>query len=1566
MVAWRLRSTARVDGRVSTTALPQDPPAEPLRFPTSYVVVAREAGGDLDVDVVAVDQEGAPVGRARGAVTLVPGDGAYLNLVLVRACRDVTDCQDGVFCNGRETCVDGACAPADASTLPCPSAPHACVRSTCVEEAQACDVRVDHALCPPVAGAGGVMEPTYCDTMAGCVRGQPCYQEEDCQDASTCNGTERCVSGRCLPGTPPNVDDRNACTVDACVEGRGQAHFPVTDGSACTIPGASSTLCLRGACVVSTCGDGFQDPRGTELCDDGPQNSDTLPGSCRTDCRTARCGDGVTDPGEECDDGGDDGDPGCLPGCIRNTCGDGVLEPGPELCDDGNTSEADACLTTCKPNTCGDGHLWIGRELCDDGNTSDTDGCLSTCRPNTCGDGFLDPQAEECDDGNTSNPDACLATCRFNTCGDGHRNALKEECDDGNDDPQDGCLPTCRANVCGDGVLWPGREECDDGNLVDGDTCLASCVTNRCGDRVLNPAREVCDDGNTVSGDGCRGDCGKVEQCGDSEVDHGEACDDANDNPNDGCNRCRATTWDAHVLTGRGVSGGRPGDLMLRAPLGVAVDRASNLYLSDFASSRVWRLDKVSGELFPWAGNPRPEENITCCVATLVSMYNPAGLAMDQAGNLYVPDQLADVVHRVTPAGSSAIVAGRYGVTGNTGDGGPAEQATLNSPFAVAVDKYGTLYLAERGSHRVRRVKDGVITLYAGTSVAGYNGDSVLASTAQLNSPSGLATDSQGNLYIADEANHRVRKVNVTTGLISTHVGTGVSGRGGEDGPAAGAQLFGPFGLAFDGAGRLLVAEVSGCRVLRVNTDGTLHRLAGTGTCGLGPDGQAARASPLGGPVAVAADRDGNVVVAELDNRLVRLIQPDGTLRRLVGSGLLDPTGGHADFPSRALFVTDPEDVGVGPGDNVYVISSQEKQVWQLRPDGSVARFAGTGLAGFSGDNGPALNATFGTLNALAVGPDGTVCVADVGNRRVRCVGPDGILRTVAGNGAEGAPAQDGLRATEVPLGNLGGMAMDGAGRILLTDFSNHAVWEVDQGGTIRRLAGLNGPGFGGDNGLAVNAQLNTPIDVAPLPDGSLLIADLQNRRVRRLDVVTGILSTVAGNGDATPHQDGVLATQAALGGVVSVIADAQGNVFIGVTESSRVRRVDHLTGLITTVVGTGVNGFRGDGGPAVNALLGRASSLAVDSQDRLWIADSDKDMVRVVLADGTIQARLGKIDTGDGALAYATLSSPQSLVRLTGDGLFAVAELAGSRVRTVDLARGWVQTVAGYPNGFDDGEDPSRSARFSRGVNGGMGLAFDGTSRLFASEYFGSSVRMVTMPDLRTSSTWTIETLAGVNRNPGYVDGPFATARFGRLHGLAYDQARRRLHVSDYDNDVVRTLDLARSVVSTLVGTAGACGFYGEGEPAASALLCSPLGLAMAHDGSLYISDGGNHRVRRVDPAGIISTVLGQGAPASVGEGAPARHQSIHEPEGLVVDPWGNLFVTGTTAVRVVASGPDAVATGEDEVRTIYGAVPRDTFPASVTSCLVGLAMESDDGSRLLVTDRCQGWVLRLTRRDL
>ena len=314
----------------------------------------------------------------------------------------------------------------------------------------------------------------------------------------------------------------------------------------------------------------------------------------------------------------------------------------------------------------------------------------------------------------------------------------------------------------------------------------------------------------------------------------------------------------------------------LSLPLGMVVDSAGELYFVD--GNRVRKMTPT-GTLLTVAGTSVPGYSGDGGEATSARLYWPQGLAIDTEGALYIGDTRNHRVRKIDPTGTISTVAGT-GDAGYAGDGGPAMLAQLDSPVGVAVGFGRSLYVADSANHRVRRIDPhGVISTVVGTGELGYAGDGGPATSAPLGSPEGLAFDGKGNLYITDSFNNRVRKVDVT-GTITTVAGSGVRGFSGDGAKATLARLNlapGPLGqvgqiVAVDPEGNLYIADTTNNRVRRVSLDGTIATLAGTVQAGSSGDGGPAPAAELNAPLGVAVDPDGGVYIADTENNLIRRV----------------------------------------------------------------------------------------------------------------------------------------------------------------------------------------------------------------------------------------------------------------------------------------------------------------------------------------------------------------------------------------------------------------------------------------------------------------------------------------------------------------------------------------------------------------------------------------------------------------------------------------------------------------------------------------------------------------------
>jgi streptogramin lyase len=329
------------------------------------------------------------------------------------------------------------------------------------------------------------------------------------------------------------------------------------------------------------------------------------------------------------------------------------------------------------------------------------------------------------------------------------------------------------------------------------------------------------------------------------------------------------------------------------------------------------------------------------------------------------------------------------GVKGFSGDGGPAEKAQFNNPFAVARGPDGFLYVCDVDNHRVRRIdRDGTITTFAGNGKRGYFGDGGPASKAALNSPYELAWDKDGNLHFVEIGSHTVRRVDAETGVISTIAGTGKPGFGGDGGPAARATLNQPHSLAFDAAGDLFVCDILNHRVRKIDMKTkTIGTWAGNGTKRTSPDDSPIAGSSLHGPRALAFAPDGSLWLALREGNAVLKLDPKaGTFRRVAGTGKSGFTGNGG--PALEATLSGPKGIALDANGNVCLADTESHSIRMIHArKGTLELVAGDGKKG-NGPDGPARSCRLARPHGVFVDFDGTIFIGDSENHRVRVIRP--------------------------------------------------------------------------------------------------------------------------------------------------------------------------------------------------------------------------------------------------------------------------------------------------------------------------------------------------------------------------------------------------------------------------------------------------------------------------------------------------------------------------------------------------------------------------------------------------
>ena len=748
----------------------------------------------------------------------------------------------------------------------------------------------------------------------------------------------------------------------------------------------------------------------------------------------------------------------------------------------------------------------------------------------------------------------------------------------------------------------------------------------------------------------------------------------------------------------------------------------------------------------------------------------------------------------------------------------PGMMATASSAsgvIGVAWDSQGRFYYSQ--NNQVVRVNQlGVIDLVIGNGLGGFGGDGGLATAdgVALHSPGGLAVDSFNNLYIADTGNSRLRKVDAVSGNISTIAGTGVAGSSGDGGQATSAQVV-PGTLAVDSNGNLYVSDYFSARVRKMALGtGGITTVAGTGVNGFSGDGGLAVNATIGLIQGLAVDALGNLYLADTTNARIRKVTAQtGIISTIAGKGTSDDSGDNG--LATAAGISSPIGVAVDSAGNVYLGTSQFRIRKISAVNGLITTYAGLGTgsspsAGYSGDGGLAVNATFTGVGQLAIDPSANVLFADQGDSLVLQInGATTRIKAVVGNltNVDTGPASVAF------LSSISGLALGPVGTLYFSDSiasrvrqivsQDSATHDINRASTVSTFAGT-GTGYGGDGGLAINAGLGNysastanPIPIATDSAGNSYLISTGNvqgaapiTRIRKIS--GGIITAIAGGGTLQGSAaDGGLAINADLNNAKGLTANA---VAVYVTDGSgNIRKIDGASGVISTV--------------AQNTY---ATAIDIDAAGNLYFVagssigkySADTGQVKTIAGSylpcsGVCNVALLGLYTGaqlgDGGLAVnATLNSPQS-VKVDLSGNVFIADTGAHRVRKISAGTGIITTIAGINAvGCSKSQGPATSSFLAAP----SALAVDANGTVYVGDNQCVQVSKLTTAVPPVSYA-------------GYLDNANCTS----ISGWAADKNRlgQSIMVSIYDNATLLTTVAAnqsRGDVGAVLGDNGLHGF--------------------------------------------------------------------------------------------------------------------------------------------------------------
>ena len=834
------------------------------------------------------------------------------------------------------------------------------------------------------------------------------------------------------------------------------------------------------------------------------------------------------------------------------------------------------------------------------------------------------------------------------------------------------------------------------------------------------------------------------------------------------------------------------------------------------------------------------------------------------------------------------------GTAGYSGDGGLATSATLRYPYAIAVDSSGNVYIADTQNQVLRKIlaSTGDISTVAGTTVAGYSGDGGAATSAKLNTPSGLAIDKTGNIYIADSGNHRIRMITLSTGVISTVAGNGTQGFSGDGGLAQNAELNAPAGVAVDSSGNIYIADSNNQRV-RMVSSGVISTLAGNGSAGYSGDGYPATHLELNGPISLAVDASQNIYVVDSGNNRIRKLVAtagDGSISTIAGNGTSGYSGDGGLATSAEL--KSPDGVAVDIAGNIYIGDELNSRVRKITAStGNISTVAGNGTIGNTGNGGIATSAELRYPNGVALDLSGNLYILDGFSNLARAVGATSTPMTAS---CSPNPATQGAGTT--CTAKIGGT--NPTGTIAWT--INGTAWRTDTlSGNSDAISGLTTENTGTYTITATYSGDTHHPSGAASTSLSIKLAQTITFTAPASPVTYGVAPiTLSATGGASGNAvyfiivsgPGTISgsTLTITGpGTVVVGANQAGNAtYLNAPQVTRTVAVNYALppkGVITTIAGNGTAGDTGDGALAANAELNSPFSTAVDASGNIYVADANNQAIRrIVPTTGYI----------------STVASPGyggTGVALDTSGNFYIAD-GGANIALLGLAsNNALYIVAGNQTAGYSGDG---AVATSAEINSPQGVAVDSSGNIYIADTGNNRIRKV------LASNDFISTIVGTGVSGYAGNGGSATAaKLNTPFNLALDSAGN-IYIADTYNNCIRKVTVSTGVITTVAGN-NVGGFSGDGGAATSAEINLPTGVAIDSSGNIYIADYGNNRIRLVTVStGVISTVVGTGVAGYSGDGGVATSARLNAPAGVSLDSSRNIYISDATNNRVRVVG--------------------------------------------------------------
>ena len=1031
----------------------------------------------------------------------------------------------------------------------------------------------------------------------------------------------------------------------------------------------------------------------------------------------------------------------------------------------------------------------------------------------------------------------------------------------------------------------------------------------------------------------------------------------------------------------------------LNAPAAVAVDSNGNIFITD-TNNHCIRMVTPGGAVFVIAGAVGTAAFVDGSGAN-ARFNTPGGIAVDSNGNVYVSDTNNNRIRKLTNNSGTWTISTFAGI-GNTGsvaaatggtqfaDGAGTTVAKFNLPLGICIDSNDNIYVADNWNYRIRMITPaGVVSTIAGNGTKG-TADGI-GTAATFNAPTGVAVDSNFNVYVAD-FNGLIRKITPSSAGWTVSTLAGGSGNAYLDGAGSVARFNIAWGVSVDSCNNVYVTDRDNHRIRKITPGGVVMTLAGSGTAafanGIGVG------STFNAPKCICTDKSNNLYVADTGNHRIRKIVTDSAnditnVRLPLTDSALVPIGSVTTLSTTYIF---PLFITFDPAGNMYVSGRGAHTIDKVTPEGVFSVHAGSGAA--ASTNGVGAAASFNMPSGLAIDSDNNIYVADMNNHCIRKIDSTRNVTTVAGSGTAGNVDATGVAAQ---LNFPSGLVFDSLGNLFFSERATSTSHRIRMMATNGAVTTIAGGGTSGDvDNVGTTARFFHPTGLAFDSFGNLYIADMSNHRIRMITAATvrttngGVVTTFAGSGTAG-SADGT-GTSATFNDPAGICIDVNNNIYVGDRSNHRIRMITPA-GVVTTIAGNGTAATVD--GISLNAQFNQPYGVAIDPTGQF-----------LCVGGNTTTSKIRKITIGSiigwGITTYlGNIVSP--VVDNNGCTYMATQGQMNGYYIYETTPGGFTYPIAGWNStGTPEYTNNTTYANLTcyKKING---LAVTASGDIYVAETDNHCIRVL-RPTLAAYAIWTyvgnrtvfpspvnLSTPRNVAIDPDYnlyvidggnscirkisANGTTSTLLTGlNSFGITYDKTRQLLFVTELVNHCISSIHPTTGIKTVIAGLSGT---LGSTDGTTAARFNGPAGIGVDTQGNLYVVDQQNNTIRRLTQSGstwTTTTIVGSAAVTNTnldGIGTAAR---LWNPYQIAVATNGDLYVACNNAEYTAASRSRCIkkiTSGSWVVSTYFTFTGGITGNATNDLRASGITVDSSNNLFISAVGSNGHYMYRITNRE-